>query len=79
MYRNFNVFAFRAALFTDQSFLDSFSSHGILYIKGVKTIFGVWSFLIILTKQKTNSGLKIKKNWTKGLQKLPRQCFTFLS
>ena len=65
---------------TDQNFLGSFSSHGISYIKGVETTFGVWSFLIILTKQTANSGLKIqKKKWTKGLQKLPRQYFTFLS
>ena len=38
-----------------------FSSHEVLYIKGVKTTFGLWSFLIIFTKQPTKSGLEIKK------------------
>ena len=46
---------------TGQNFLDSFSCHGVLYIGGVEATFGLWSFLIILTKQPTNSGLKIQK------------------
>ena len=46
---------------TGQNFLDSFSCHGVLYIGGVEATFGLWSFLIILTKQPTSSGLKIQK------------------
>ena len=38
-----------------------FSSHGISHIEGVKTTFGLWSFLIIFTKQLFSSGLKIKR------------------
>ena len=46
---------------TGQKFVLSFSSHGVLYIKGVETTFVLWLFLIIFTKQPTNSGLKIQK------------------
>ena len=48
-------------LFTGQRFLVSFCSHGVFYIEGVKAKFLLWLFLIIFTKQLTNSGLKIKK------------------
>ena len=34
-------------------------------------MFSIWSFLIIFTKQPTNSGLEIQYDWTKRLQKLP--------
>ena len=46
---------------TGQKFLFSFSSHLLLYIEGVEATFGLWSFLVIFTKQPTNSGLKIEK------------------
>ena len=44
---------------TGQKFVGSFSSHRVLYIEGVKTKFGLWSFLIIFAKHPTNSGLTI--------------------
>ena len=37
----------------------SFFPQWVLYIEGVKTTFGLRSFLIISTEQPTNSGLKI--------------------
>ena len=46
---------------TGQKFLVSFSYQGVSYIEGVETTFGLWSFLIIYTKQPTNSELGIYK------------------
>ena len=34
---------------------------GVTTIEGIETMFCLWSFLIIFTKQPTNSGLKVQK------------------
>ena len=47
---------------TDQKLL--FFSHGVLYVKGVKTTIGLWSFLIIFTTDHSNK----QPLWTENLK-----------
>ena len=47
-------------------------------IEGIETMFCLWSFLIIFTKQPTLDW-KFKNDWTKRLQKIPRKINLSLS
>ena len=51
---------------------------GVTTIEVIEAMFCLWSFLIIFTKQPTNSGLKSQK-WLDWLQKIPRKINVSLS